>query len=82
MSSSRQNTRENTTINDANNANNSIHLVNNANNIDRITRIITPQVTNNQFIKEFFNGANFYDNDDLESLILSTEFSGTSSLFP
>ena len=81
-----QRTRESANI--ANNANNNmnqnrIRSVNNANTIDRIARIIAPQATKNRFEDDFFNGAKFHDgdNNNLESLILSTGFSG-SSIFP
>ena len=80
-----QRTRENSRItNITNNTNqNRIRLVNNSNTIYRISRIITPQVTRNQFENDFFNGAKFHDSDDLETLILSsTGFLGSTSLFP
>jgi len=44
--------------NDANNINRN-HMVN-ADTIDRISRMVTPQVTNNIYQDNFFNGTSFY----------------------
>ena len=44
--------------------------VNNTETIDRIARIATPQVTDNPFENNFFNGTSFHGSDSFESLIL------------
>ncbi|GBB83819.1 hypothetical protein RclHR1_10490003 [Rhizophagus clarus] len=62
-------------INLANNANH-IRFANNLSTIDQIARLTTPQITNDPFENDLFNGVeNFYDNS-LESLILPSGFSG------
>ncbi|CAB4481380.1 unnamed protein product [Rhizophagus irregularis] len=72
----------------ANNANNinrnrisRIRLTNNTNTLDRIARIIEPQITHNLFEQAFFNGTNFNDTNNFESLILPAGCL-PSSLFP
>src|SRR5439155_1200631 len=76
-------------INLANNANNINQsrvsrgrLINNNNTLVRIARIAMPQITNNPFENNFFNGTNFQDDNSLESLILPAGWFGSSSLFP
>ena len=41
------------------NRNHLLQINNNSDTIDRISQIITPQVTNNSFVNDFFNGASF-----------------------
>jgi hypothetical protein len=59
----------------ANDINNEIPIhasINNADTIDRIARIIVPQITNNPFENDFFNGTRFQENN---TLILSADWS-------
>lgn len=49
-----------------------IYSINNADTIDRIARIIVPQITNNPFENDFFNGTRFQENN---TLILSADWS-------
>lgn len=66
----------------ANNINrNRIPRIRNTNTLDRIARIIVPQITHNPFEQTFFNGTNFNDTNNFESLILPAGCL-PSSLFP
>lgn len=49
--------------------------------IDRIARITTPQITDNLFANDLFNGTNFHNDNSLESLILPAG-SSVPSFFP
>ncbi|GBC08573.1 hypothetical protein RclHR1_08230004 [Rhizophagus clarus] len=53
----------------------------NSNTTDQIAQINTPQITNNLFVNDFFNGTKFHDDNSFESLILPAGSSTTSS-FP
>ena len=55
-----------------------IRLMNNSNTIDRLVQITTPQITNNVFENDFFNGTSFHDNNSVETLILPAGCSGNS----
>ena len=56
----------------------------NSNTINRFARIITPQISNNSFENDFFNGTSFREDESLESLEILMLPAGcsVSSLFP
>jgi hypothetical protein len=60
--------------------NSRIFPINNINIISRISQMPIPQITNNPFENDFFNGTNFQETNGLESLILPAGC-GSSSFF-
>lgn len=56
----------------ANNASNisNVRLIDNSDTIDRIAQLTTPQITNNSFGNNLFNGTSFNDDNSFVSLIL------------
>ncbi|GBB86875.1 hypothetical protein RclHR1_01330029 [Rhizophagus clarus] len=52
----------------------------NSETIKIVTQLIIPQITNNPQENTFFNGTEFHDKNDIESLILPAGWSG--STFP
>lgn len=62
-------TTNSTSVNNANNKNNA-RLIDNSDTINRIARLTTPQITNNSFGNNLFNGTSFNDDNSFASLIL------------
>ncbi|PKK70640.1 hypothetical protein RhiirC2_779440 [Rhizophagus irregularis] len=56
-------------VNQNQNQNRNSQIIN-SNTIDRIARITTPQITDNLFANDLFNGTNFHNDSNPESLIL------------
>ncbi|RIA95196.1 hypothetical protein C1645_817041 [Glomus cerebriforme] len=56
-----------------------IRFLNNSNTINLISRITTHQISDNSLENDFFNGTNFDNNNNFESLILPAGSSPTSS---
>jgi hypothetical protein len=64
-----------------NNANNTNQQVNNE-TIKRITQLVIPQITNIPQENAFYNGTEFHDKNDTESLMLPVGCLGSTSTFP
>ena len=65
----------------ANNSDNTNQQIND-DNIKRVIQLVTPQITNNPYEDKFFNGTEFHNKNDTESLILPAGCSGSTSTFP
>src|SRR5581483_7443375 len=56
---------------------NNLNRINNNDTLNQIARLTTPQVTNDPFENDFFNGTSFHDsNNSLDYLILPAGCSG------